>query len=170
MTSLDLARVGVILKEVRRAGWVRVGVPAPVNTAESVADHSWSVALLAALLCPPDVNREKLLLMAILHDLAEVRVGDITPHDGISPEEKHRREDEAMAELLADHAELLGLWREAETRETPEAKLLKELDRLELRLQADRYAALGVIDEATADEFRRPAPVPGPNPQNSKKS
>ena len=156
MRSLDLARVALGLKEVRRSGWVREGHP----DAESVADHSWSVSLLAVLLCPPELDREKLLIMAILHDLAEVRVGDITPEDGIRPDEKHAMEDSAMAQLLADHPELLGIWREAERRESLEARFLKGLDGLEMGLQADRYAGGAggpgphALSEAAARQFR----------------
>lgn len=153
MSPLDLARVGLVLKEVRRAGWERAGH----TGGESVADHSWSTAMLALLLAPPELDREKLLVMALLHDLAEVRVGDITPHDGIPPEEKHEMEDAAMAELLADHAELLAVWREAEARQTPEARFLKQIDGLELGLQADRYAASGALTEEFAEEFRSSA-------------
>lgn len=132
------------LKELARAGWVRVGVPGP----ETVAAHSWGVALLAAFFCPPELDREKLLLMAILHDLAEVRVGDITPHDGVPHAEKHRREREAMADLLAQHPELLAIWHEAEAGQTAEARLLKQLDRMDLGVQARRYTAQGhPVDE-----------------------
>lgn len=44
-------------------------------------------------------------IAALVHDLAECIVGDLTPHCGVSPEEKHRREDEAMKII----AELTGL-------------------------------------------------------------
>lgn len=127
------------LKDVPRTGWVRCGV----TDAESVAAHSWGVALLAALLCPPGLDREKVLLMAVLHDLAEVRVGDLTPHDGVSHAEKHRRELAAITELLARHPDLLAIWHEAEARETPEARFLKELDRLDLGVTGRRYTARG---------------------------
>lgn len=44
-------------------------------------------------------------IAALVHDLAECIVGDLTPHCGVSPEEKHRREDEAMKKI----AELTGI-------------------------------------------------------------
>lgn len=47
----------------------------------------------------------QLLITALVHDLAECIVGDLTPHCGVTPEEKHRREDEAMKYI----AELTGL-------------------------------------------------------------
>src|SRR4051794_19563715 len=96
------------LKSLTRAGWQRVGVPNP----ESVAAHSWGVAMAVLLRCPPELDRERVLIMAILHDLAEVRVGDITPYDGVPRAEKHRREREAMATLLAHRPDLLAIWEE----------------------------------------------------------
>ena len=76
------------LKELPRAGWVRVGVSQP----ESVAAHSWGVAWLVLTLCPTNLDRGRALAIAVLHDLAEVRVGDITPHDGIPSEDKAEAE------------------------------------------------------------------------------
>jgi putative hydrolase of HD superfamily len=134
-----LALEAVRLKELDRAGWKRVGVAHP----ESVAAHSWGVALLALLRCPPGLDRGKLLAMAVLHDLAEVRVGDLTPFDGVSPDEKHRRERDAMDELLAHRPDLRVLWDEAEAGISPEARLLKELDRADMGLQAERYMEQG---------------------------
>lgn len=46
-------------------------------------------------------------IAALVHDLAECIVGDITPHCGVSPEEKHRREDEAM-KLITELTGLAG--------------------------------------------------------------
>ncbi|MDP2316118.1 MAG: HD domain-containing protein [Pseudomonadota bacterium] len=139
MTDRELALEAMRLKAVDRAGWKRAGIPHP----ESVAAHSWGVALLALLRCPPDVDRHKLLAMAILHDLAEVRVGDLTPYDGVSKEDKHERERVAMDDLLADRPDLRALWDEAEAGVTPEARLLRELDRADMGAQALLYGDAG---------------------------
>jgi putative hydrolase of HD superfamily len=128
------------LKSVDRAGWTRIGVTHP----ESVAAHSWGVALAVLLRCPPDLDRHKLLVMAVLHDLAEVRVGDITPHEGVAREEKHRRERAAMADLLAHRPDLLAVWDEAEAGVSPEARFLKEMDRTDMGVQAERYMTQGM--------------------------
>lgn len=149
MDDRTLALEALGLKDLERAGWLRVGVARP----ESVAAHSYGVALLALLRCPPGLDRHKLLAMALLHDLAEVRVGDLTPYCGVSRDEKHRREREAMVELLAHRPELLALWDEAEAGVSAEARWLKALDRADMGLQAERYAAAG-IDVA---EFRAAA-------------
>lgn len=139
-----LLSAALALKDLPRAGWLRVGIAHP----ESVAAHSFGVALDALLLCPPGLDRGKVLAMALLHDLAEARVGDITPHDGIAPEEKRRREHAALQELLGDHPELLALAMELEARQTPEAIFIKRMDLLDMALTAQRYA-----DRADTREF-----------------
>ncbi|CDZ97876.1 Predicted hydrolases of HD superfamily [Phaffia rhodozyma] len=108
--------------------------------------------------------------MAIVHDLAEAHVGDITPVDGVSKEEKHRREREAMRSFLEDMlhggeaARRIGaLWDEYEDGITPEAKFVKDLDRLELTLQAIEYEraqgtkTIGTFVADTVRRIRHPA-------------
>ena len=124
------------LKEIVRAGWVRAGIGTP----ESVADHSWGMALLAIVLCPDDLDRERVLALAIVHDLAEVRVGDITP-DEMPRDVKRERERIAAASLLREHPRLWALWEDYEQARSPEAKFVHELDKLEMGLQALRYGA-----------------------------
>ncbi|KAL7412513.1 HD domain-containing protein [Mrakia frigida] len=135
------------LKTQKRGGWVREGVPEP----ESIADHMYRMAVLA--LCVPNKDSAappldvgKCVMMAVVHDLAEAHVGDITPVDGVSKKEKHRLEEVAMTSFLE---EMLGggeaaerireLWNEYEAGQTPEAKFVKDLDRLELCLQTVEY-------------------------------
>ena len=65
------------LKDLDRAGWLRSGL----TNVESVAAHSWGVAFLAFHLCPEELDRQRLMEMAICHDVAEIKVGDITPYD-----------------------------------------------------------------------------------------
>ncbi len=129
------------LKELPRAGWVRAGVRAP----ESVAAHSWGVAWLVLVLCPPHLDRERALCIAIVHDLAEVRVGDITPHDGVDPRDKHAREQDAFAALntglpvdLMPFVQAYG--------STPEGRFVKACDKLDMALQAQRYGAEQGLD------------------------
>lgn len=82
--------------------------------------------------------------IALAHDLAEAIVGDITPHDGVSADEKHTRERKVMTEIrdeLGDEAgqELFELWHEYEQGKTPEAVVVKQFDKLEMLIQADEY-------------------------------
>jgi len=125
------------LKQVRRAGWVRCGVP----DAESVAGHCWGISWLILLFLPSDLNREKALTYAALHDLAEVRVGDITPHDGVAPARKKALEDAALRELLAEApAGVRDAALNYQRGDDPEAQFVKQLDRLDMAIQATVYA------------------------------
>ena len=127
------------LKALDRAGWVRRGVPDP----ESVAAHSWGVAWLVLALLPPELDRERALSYAVIHDLAEVRVGDITPFDGVSSESKQAREAAAVAALLGERPDLVALWRTYEAQSDAEARFVRELDRLDMALQAAWYGRRG---------------------------
>ena len=133
------------LKDVPRAGWVRAGV----SGEESVAGHSWGVTLLAALLCPEGLDRNRVMTLGLIHDLAELIVGDITPYDGVAPEEKSRREREAMGELtqgLPNAALWLSCWEEYEAGESAEAVFVKACDKLEMALTARHYATTRECD------------------------
>ncbi|MBW0556728.1 hypothetical protein O181_096443 [Austropuccinia psidii MF-1] len=128
----------------KRAGWIREGSRNP----ESIADHMYRMAMLA-MLCEKDsqLDLSKCVMLALVHDLAESVVGDITPLDGISREEKHRREAAAIehftTQLLpaesAAASRLKNLWHEYEAGQSREAKFVKDLDRFELCLQAVEY-------------------------------
>ena len=104
------------------------------------------MAMLVLLLCPEGVDREKALVMAVLHDLAELRTGDITPQDGVSPEEKHRREAEAMRAILPDRPDLVEVWEAYEAGETPEARFVHACDKLDMGLQARHVSEREGVD------------------------
>lgn len=102
---------------------------------------------LMALIAPdiPGIDRDKCVKMAIVHDIAEAIVGDITPSDGVPKAEKSRKEREAlehMCELLGAESrakEMSELWNEYEENSTPEAKIVKDFDKVEMILQALEY-------------------------------
>lgn len=93
----------------------------------------------------PGINRDKCIKMAIVHDIAEAIVGDITPSDGIPKLEKSRMEKEAldhMCKLLGGGPraeEIYELWMEYEENSTNEAKVVKDFDKIEMILQALEY-------------------------------
>ena len=99
------------LKEVPRTGWLDRGIP--VGETESVADHSFGVALLGWLLAPDELDRARVVELALIHDLAESVVGDVTPYDRdalhtLDPDtrrnwlnQRHVRSDERSAEKHA---------------------------------------------------------------------
>ena len=118
------------LKDILRTGWVRAGV----NSPESVAAHSWGMSVLAMHLCPEDLDRTRVIEMCLVHDLPEVEVGDLTPHDDTST--KAADEHRAMTRLAP---QWLGLFEEYEAQETEEAKFVKYLDKLDMALMARIY-------------------------------
>ena len=118
------------LKHVLREGWVRAGVDSP----ESVAAHSWGMSILAMHLCPDDLDKMRVLEMCLVHDLPEVEVGDLTPHDDTST--KSKDEHNAMLKLAP---QWIDLFEEYEAGITEEAKFVKYLDKLDMALMARIY-------------------------------
>jgi len=126
------------LKDVKRKGWVLKKVPSP----ESVADHSFRISVMALLLAEDfDLDKDKCIQMALIHDIAEAIVGDITPHDNISTNEKHELEEKAIKSMFKDLGknDLIELWLEYKEQRSPEAKFIKELDKIETILQTSEY-------------------------------
>lgn len=125
------------MHKLKRKGWVDRKVTKP----ESDAEHSYSVALLALILTPPSMDRNKTLRMALVHDIPEVYTGDFTPHDNISATEKARLELTAVQKIskeLNNH-EMLDLFMEYEKGESHEAKFVKDLDRMDAVLLGQYY-------------------------------
>ena len=130
------------LKQTPRTGWVNNHV----NHPESIADHCMRTAFLAMTLCPPEINQQKVTQMALIHDYGESLIGDITPVDTkIGPEEKLRLESEAWKEIttiMGNNDQMEMLWREMEAGKTPEGQFVKQLDKLEMLIQAEEYENL----------------------------
>lgn len=130
-----------LLKGYRRSGWLRQDLPCDV---ESVAEHSHRTAVLAvlsSLKLPADMDRWKVVAMAVLHDVPEVLVGDLRPQDS-DRKTKDALETEAMRRLvqgLEGEAPLLALWNEFQEGRSREARLVHSLDKLEMALQALEY-------------------------------
>ncbi len=147
---LNLLYLGMQMKDLYRQGWLKVGVPE--EKCESDADHCYSVVLLSFLLAMqlfPELDVNRVIKIAILHDLAEAVVGDFTPWDKITPKEKHEKERIAIKSILAplnNSAELFNYWDEYDRASSPEARLVKQVDKLEIYLQASIYKSLFPID------------------------
>ena len=118
------------LKQLPRTGWVRSNVDNP----ESVAAHSWGMAILALRLAPENLDMIKVLSMCLVHDLPEVRIGDLTPHDDVS--NKAELEHAAMSMMAPNW---LDIFEEFEAGVTEEAKFVKQIDKLDMGLQAILY-------------------------------
>nr|XP_027192841.1 HD domain-containing protein 2 isoform X2 [Cicer arietinum] len=144
---IDFLSICHHLKTTKRTGWVRRDVKNP----ESIADHMYRMSLMA-LIAPdvPGLDRNKCIKMAIVHDIAEAMIGDITPMDGISKAEKSQREQAAleyMCKIIGEGSrgkEITELWTDYEANSSPEAKFVKDLDKVEMILQALEYEDEGV--------------------------
>jgi putative hydrolase of HD superfamily len=172
MNILQFFREVNKLKDVRRTGWVERGV----KDAETTADHSFMVTLQAIVLGDGrGLDMEKLLKMALLHDLAESKVGDLItkenwPSGGsVTRAGKYGLEKKAMEELveLLDERmgkEFMSVWNEFVKGKSKEAGFLHSLDAFERLLQAMEYKGKrnfkkpleGFWDEAALNSIKDP--------------
>jgi putative hydrolase of HD superfamily len=142
------------LKGLYRQGWLKRGIPK--EHCESVAEHSLGVAVLAGWLAEahdPDLDLCKVLRMALVHDFGEIYAGDIIPGDGVPEIEKHTLERESIEKVLGHlpgGEAYIQLWEEYETGVSAEARFVRQVDRLEMALQASVYKHRGYRD---MDEF-----------------
>jgi putative hydrolases of HD superfamily len=150
------------LKSAKRTGWLDRGVPN--DEVESVADHSFRTAILAWLAAGEGLDRNKVLKLALVHDLAEAITGDIPPYDDLPEEIEARREflerrhirpaarteskraaeAEAIAKLIADLPparayEIAALITELAEATSAEARFVKQADKIETYLQSREY-------------------------------
>lgn len=135
------------LKAVPRMGWLLRGV----RDVESVAAHSFGLAFIAMLLADRaqargmQVDVERILRMALLHDLTEARTGDLpaTVKRYFDDATLHAADEQAATEMLSTLGVMgenyLALWREYEQRITLEARIVKAADKLDLLWQAREY-------------------------------
>ena len=145
------------LKAEPRRGWLKI---LRLQRIESVADHSFALSLLCLFEGEKrSYNVERLLKLALLHDLEEAITGDLTPQDKESREENVLRTQKISAreQLLSYFPEenqraYRELWSELENEESKEAQLVHELDKLEMVLQANEYAK-GGIETTKLKEF-----------------
>ena len=107
---------------------------------ESVAEHSWRLALMAMLVTPefPDADMGKIIRMCLIHDMGEAFTGDIPAFDKTAADAG--REDALLMNwvqtLPADVREgWTALLTEMNALETQEAKIYKALDKLEAVIQ-----------------------------------
>lgn len=127
------------LKSVVRTAWTSTG------RRESTAEHSWRLALLAGLLTDyfPETDPAKVMMMCLIHDIGELYGGDVSAALRPDPDEKHETEARAASAVFsllpeAQARRLAELWNEYCSAASPEARLVKALDKAETILQHNR--------------------------------
>jgi putative hydrolase of HD superfamily len=142
---LDFLNTAANLKKIHRQGWInKLSLEKP----ESVADHTFSMAIIGMIFSDlENYNTEKILKIILLHDLAESVIGDITP-DQISKKEKNRLENKAIKTILGKlpislQKQYSRLWEEYQANNSNEVKIVHQLDKIEMALQAKIYAKDG---------------------------
>jgi putative hydrolase of HD superfamily len=131
------------LKQLYRRGWLQRGI-APLRC-ESVAEHSFGVAMLAMFIADqhfPDLDTAKIMRLALLHDFGEIDTGDMTPKDQIPRTEKVRRERACVVRILRQLPggdKYVALWEEYEEGHSAEARFVRQVEKLEMALQASVY-------------------------------
>lgn len=133
------------LKYVPRKGWKQ---KANIEKTESVADHSYSMSVMAMVLADSiGLDTKKVLTMSLLHDLAESITGDFTPAE-ISKKEKIKLENKTIRRILSKLPPNLSstyenTWMEYQDEKSKESVLVHEVDNLEMALQAKKYQKNG---------------------------
>jgi putative hydrolase of HD superfamily len=139
------------LADLPRTGWVLRGIAAP----ESLAAHSFGVAVVASMLTDAiraggaEVDGERVLRMALVHDAAEARTGDV-PMPNKSPAVSaalHELEAGIVEQLLPESYR--DLWKEAESADTLEARIVKASDKIQMMIKIlvyERYRSARLDD------------------------
>jgi putative hydrolase of HD superfamily len=164
----DALLSALALKDERRTGWRLRGIEAP----ETVAGHTWGVAYLCLLYADrAGVDPDRAVRLAVLHDLAEAETGDEPTRadsnaEQPDSEQKERRERAAVDRLLAPFADrevdgesLQSAWEAYESRDSPEARFVKDMDLIDMCLQALYYEREGrydpTVDRPAFEEYDR---------------
>ena len=155
---LDLLHASGMLKQTKRRGWIkRAGI---TNEVESVADHSFRMAIIAMLFVSDrKINSAKMVRMCLIHDLAESVIGDILPEEKLSKSSHRKKENEVMNQIFyslapSTRAKFARDWKELLDSKTKEAKLVWEIDRVEMALQKKDYERMG-YDKKMLEAFSK---------------
>jgi len=146
---IDFFKTAVNLKKVNRQGWVD---KLSIDNPESVADHSYSMAIMGMVFSDlENYDSEKILKMILLHDLAESEIGDYTPGE-ITSEKKNELENNAFSKILENlpnpiKSQYQEIWNEYQENRTSEAMIVHQIDKLEMVLQAKSYQKQGYSKE-----------------------
>ena len=137
------------LKYKIRSGWDKNHWNIKSDRIESIAEHVYGTSILAISLNSEfdlNLDMEKVLKMLAIHEIGEVLIGDITPFDNITVEQKAEMEHKAMLDVLGDlceREELFNLLLEFDEHKTKEAQFAYLCDKMEADIQAKVYQDRG---------------------------
>jgi len=152
---IDFFKMAANLKKIQRKGWVD---KLSMKNSESVADHSYSMAIMGMIISDMEnYNSEKIIKMTLLHDLAESEIGDFTPGE-ISLEKKKKLENDAFSKIMKSlpnnlKSQYQMLWNDYQSNDSQESKIIHQIDRLEMTLQAKIYLNDGHSEEKISSFF-----------------
>ena len=133
------------LKDLQRTGWLE---KLNIENSESVASNTLLMIVILLFLTSKysisSSRKLKLILMILVHDLAESIIGDITP-EAINPSKKRKIEEEAFSTILSKFPQnnltkdLSDVWKEYNEHRSVDSKIIHIIDKMEMLLQADFY-------------------------------
>nr|MDO8114761.1 HD domain-containing protein [Candidatus Sigynarchaeota archaeon] len=148
--NLSLLEAIHALKHLPRKGWVEHGLDA--GKVESVGSHAFGTAALAVILketgyLPKNVPLERVLVLALFHDIVESLTGDITPASKVTPEKKASLELDAARKLLGGIPGMAAVQHDLEAfiatpgkgSTDPVHSIVKQLDKLDMMIQSLFY-------------------------------
>ena len=147
---LDFLNIASNLKKIQRQGWLQ---KASIKNPESVAEHTFSMAVIGMIISDlENYDSEKILKMILLHDLAESKIGDYTPEQ-LDKEKKIQLENNAFNEIINELPKeikysYLKIWNEYQENTSSESRIVHQIDRLEMALQAKIYEKEGYSNKS----------------------
>lgn len=147
------------LKEKLRKGWLDWNISA--ERLESISEHTYGTCMLALAIYSEfkeklSIEIEKVILMLILHEAEEIYIGDITPYDSITEQEKLKKGHEAIQNIfggLTHGADYRNLVLEFDVCETENAKFAYFCDKMECDLQIKKYTTQGYSNFEDAKDY-----------------
>jgi len=139
MTRLDSQLAFILEIDKLKSILRQTPITGPERRRENDAEHSWHLAMMAALLAeyaPAPVDLQRVLRMLLIHDVVEIDAGDTFAYDTAGYSDKEARErlaaDRLFGMLPADQAsEFRDLWDEFEAVSSVESRYANALDRLQ---------------------------------------
>jgi putative hydrolase of HD superfamily len=135
---INLGKFSGQLKDIIRKGWLKY----PIKYPESNADHSFRVAFLSMVLAEElNLDADKCAKLSILHEFGEIKGGDLTPEERKNETKIIKEQSKVLEKIMVDlnGKKYYDLWIESEKTTSKEAVLVKDVDRLEMCLQALEY-------------------------------